>query len=105
MSDHDQETRFSSLLRQHYRRLFAYVYAIVRSYPDAEDVLQQASLVLWEKFDDYQPETDFFNWACRVARLEAMRLLRQQRRYRAHFSEAFQLRLAAAMAGISILWR
>jgi RNA polymerase sigma-70 factor (ECF subfamily) len=26
--------------------------------------------------------------------------LRHQRRYRAHFSEAFQLRLAAAMAGV-----
>ena len=100
MSSYDQETRFSRLLRHHYRRLFAYVYAIVRSYPDAEDVIQQASLVLWEKFDDYKPETDFFPWACSVARLEAMHFLRQQRRYRAHFSEAFQLRLAVAMAGI-----
>lgn len=100
MSNRDRETRFPSLLREHYRRLFTYVYAIVRSYPDAEDVLQQASLVLWEKFGNYQPGTDFFAWACSVARREALHFLRQQRRYRAHFSEAFQLRLAAAMAGM-----
>ena len=100
MAPCDQEAFFSSLLRQHYRRLFAYVYAIVRSYPDAEDVVQQASMVLWKKFGDYQPDTDFFPWACSVARLEAMHLLRRQRRYRAHFSEAFQQRLAAAMAFI-----
>lgn len=100
MSNRDRDDRFPSLLREHYRRLFAYVYAIVRSYPDAEDVVQRASLVLWEKFGDYRPETDFFAWACSVARLEALHFLRQQRRYRAHFSEAFQLRMAAAMAGM-----
>ena len=101
MPNRDRETCFTSLLREHYRRLFAYVYAIVRSYPDVEDVLQQVSLVLWKKFDAYQSGTDFFTWACSVARLEALRFLRQQRRYRAHFSEAFQLRLAATMAGIT----
>jgi RNA polymerase sigma-70 factor, ECF subfamily len=100
MSNRDREARFAKLLREHYRRLFAYSYSIVRSYPDVEDVLQQASLVLWEKFDDYQSGTDFFAWACTVARFESLHFLRQQRRYRAHFSEAFQLRLADAIADI-----
>lgn len=100
MSNRERDIRFARLLREHYRQLFAYCYAIVRSYPDAEDVLQKASIVLWQKFDDYEPETDFFAWACKVTRLEALHLLRQQRRYRAHFSEAFQLRLADALSGM-----
>jgi RNA polymerase sigma-70 factor (ECF subfamily) len=100
MSHDQRESRFADLLREHYRQLFAYAYTIVRSYPDAEDVVQQASLVLWAKFDDYRPGTNFFTWASSVARLEALSHLRRQRRYRAHFSEAFQLRLASAMSGV-----
>lgn len=86
--------------QRHYRQLFGYVYTLVRNYTDAEDVLQQTSIVLWRKFDEYQPNTNFFSWACSTARFEAMKFLRHDRRYRAHFSEAFQLRLAAAMANL-----
>jgi RNA polymerase sigma-70 factor (ECF subfamily) len=100
MSADDRESRFDALIRESYKRLFAYVYAIVRSYPDAEDVVQQASLVLWQKFDDYRADTDFFAWACRVAQLESLHFLRHERRQRAHFSEIFQVRLAAAMASM-----
>jgi RNA polymerase sigma-70 factor (ECF subfamily) len=88
------------VFQEHYRQIFGYVYALLRNYTDAEDVVQQTSLALWKKFDEYQPGSNFFAWACNVARREALMFLRHQRRYRAHFSEAFQLRLAAAMAGV-----
>jgi len=88
------------LFREHYSQLFGYVLTIVRNSADAEDVVQQASLILWKKFDEYRPNTNFFGWACVTARFEAMKYLRRERRYRAHFSEAFQLKLAETMAGI-----
>lgn len=100
MGELDRETRFTDAFQRHYRQLFAYIYTLVRSYTDAEDVLQQASLVLWKKFDEYQPDGSFFTWACGVARFEALMFLRSQRRYRVHFSEAFQLKVAAAMAAM-----
>jgi RNA polymerase sigma-70 factor (ECF subfamily) len=61
-------------------------------------VVQKASLILWKKFDEYRPNSNFFTWACVAARFEAMKFLRGNRRYREHFSEAFQLRLAETMA-------
>jgi RNA polymerase sigma-70 factor (ECF subfamily) len=100
MAQSDRELRFMDLFQEHYRQLFGYVYTLLRNYTDAEDVVQQTGVVLWKKFDEYRPNTNFFTWACGAARLEALMFLRQQRRYRAHFSEAFQLKLAETMAGI-----
>ena len=100
MSQSDREMRFVQVFQEHYHQLFAYVHTLVRNSADAEDVVQQTSLILWKKFDEYQPESNFFAWACVAARFEAMKFLRRDRRYRAHFSEAFQLKLAETMAGI-----
>lgn len=100
MRDRDPENEFARLFRDHYRQLFGYVYTLVRHHADAEDVVQRAALLLWEKFAEYRPDTSFATWACAIARFETMNFLKQQRRYRARFSEAFQLRLAAAMAGL-----
>lgn len=98
----EREILFSDLFREHYRQLFSGVYALVRNYTDAEDVMQQASLVMWSKFGEYRQDTNFVGWAFRVARFEALNFLKRQRRYRKHFSEAFQLRLATALAGVRV---
>jgi RNA polymerase sigma-70 factor (ECF subfamily) len=101
MADADRESEFARLFQDCHRQLFAYVHVLVRNYTDAEDVVQQTSLVLWRKFGEYQPGTSFVAWACGVGRFEALNFLKRRRRYQARFSEAFQLRLAEAMAGVA----
>jgi RNA polymerase sigma-70 factor (ECF subfamily) len=93
-NDCDRDHRFTELLEQHHRRLYGYVFTLLRNHQDAQDVFQQTSLVLWEKFDEFRPETNFLTWACTVARFKALDHQKQQRRHRARFSEAFELRLA-----------
>jgi RNA polymerase sigma-70 factor, ECF subfamily len=90
----DRDRRFTEQLQRHHRRLYGYVFTLLRNHQDAQDVFQQTSLILWEKFDEFQPDTNFLTWACTVARFKALDFQKQQRRYRVHFSEAFQLRLA-----------
>ena len=93
-ADSDRDCRFTEQLQRHHRRLYGYIFTLLRNHQDAQDVFQQTSLVLWEKFDEFQPETNFVTWACTVARFKALDFQRRQRRYRAHFSQTFQLRLA-----------
>jgi RNA polymerase sigma-70 factor, ECF subfamily len=100
MESQDRDGRFAELLRDSHRQLFGFIYAILRDFDDAEDVFQQTSLTLWEKFDEYRPGTSFVAWACTIARFKALNFLTQHRRYRAHFSEAFQMRLAEIQAAI-----
>src|SRR5690606_27673315 len=75
------------LLRQHQNQLFGYIYCMVRNLPDAEDVFQQTSITLWDKFSEFTPGTNFGAWAKAVARNKSLAFLRSQRRERAKFSD------------------
>jgi RNA polymerase sigma-70 factor (ECF subfamily) len=55
------------LITQHQRRIFAYIYTLVPDRNDAEDLLQETSLVICEKFSEFTPGTDFVAWACQIA--------------------------------------
>jgi len=55
---------------------------------DAEDVLQETCVVLWEKFDDFTPGTNFLAWACRIAHFKVLKFLERQYRGPLRFSDA-----------------
>jgi RNA polymerase sigma-70 factor (ECF subfamily) len=79
--------QFVTLFLRHQRRVYAYLITVLGHAADAEDVLQQTGLILWEKFDQFDPETDFAAWAIRTAYFTAKNHMRKQRRSRVCFSE------------------
>jgi RNA polymerase sigma-70 factor (ECF subfamily) len=70
-ASHPQETesrkRLMALITRHQRQIFAYIYTLVPDRHDAEDLLQETSVVICEKFDEFTPGTDFVAWACQIA--------------------------------------
>ena len=64
----EAQQQFLSLFLRSERELFRYVVALVPNVADAEDIVQQTALVLWEKFSAYDPGQPFTPWACRFAR-------------------------------------
>lgn len=63
----DQQKQLMLLMTQHQRRIFGYIHTLVPSRADAEDILQETSLVIVEKFHEFKPGTDFVAWACQIA--------------------------------------
>src|SRR5207237_9075548 len=61
------QQRFLSLFLRSEREIFRYVAALVPHVADAEDIVQQTALALWQKFDAYDPCQPFTPWACRFA--------------------------------------
>lgn len=55
------------LMTRHQRQIFGYIYTLVPDRADAEDILQETSLVICEKFDEFNEGTDFVAWACQIA--------------------------------------
>jgi RNA polymerase sigma-70 factor, ECF subfamily len=90
----ERSEMFATQLRPCQAQLMRYIFALVRNVEDSQDVFQRTCLVLWKKFDQFDPRQSFFAWACGVARFEAYNFLKQHRRYRARFSDAFARRLA-----------
>ncbi len=77
------QQRFLSLFLRSEREIFRYVAALIPNVEDAEDIVQQTALVLWEKFDAYDPSQPFTPWACRFALNKARHWLERRQRWRA----------------------
>jgi len=77
------QQRFLSLFLRSEREIFRYVAALVPNVSDAEDIVQQAAMALWEKFDAYDPNQPFTPWACRFALNKARQWVERRQRWQA----------------------
>jgi RNA polymerase sigma-70 factor (ECF subfamily) len=65
--DTEDRKRLMTLMTRHQRQIFSYIFTLVPHRQDAEDLLQETSLIICEKFHEFKPGTDFAAWACRIA--------------------------------------
>ena len=77
------QQRFLSLFLRSEREVFRYVAALVPNVADAEDIVQQTAIALWEKFDVYDPAQPFTPWACRFALNKAKQWMERRQRWQA----------------------
>jgi RNA polymerase sigma-70 factor, ECF subfamily len=78
---------FVRLFVEDERRIYAYIRSLVPNRADAENLLQETTLVLWEKFDQFEPGSDFVRWALTIARFKALNYHKQRKRDSIVFSE------------------
>ncbi|TWT78490.1 RNA polymerase sigma factor [Posidoniimonas polymericola] len=76
----DRTAEFVALYSENYQRLQYFLLALLPTSNDASDVLQETSLVLWDKFETFQSGTNFFAWACKIARLQSLKHHERNRR-------------------------
>lgn len=76
----------------------AFVRRLVPTRADADDVMQEVSVVLWEKFDSFREGADFRAWAFGVARFEVLAWMRDKGRDRLVLDEEVVTRLAEETA-------
>ena len=62
--------------------LVAYARAVLGNYTAAEDVVQEAMLVVVKKFDQFQEGTSMLAWCRAIVRLEVLRMKQQWQRDR-----------------------
>jgi RNA polymerase sigma-70 factor, ECF subfamily len=98
MSRHD---RFMQMFLPVQQSLYGYVRTLILNSSDAEDVLQAAAAVMWEKFDDFQPGTRFGSWAYHICHLQALCHLKERKRSKLVFSDDVLTLLADRTAVIS----
>ena len=89
-----KSAHFLRLFLQNERRLYAYIMTLLPNRADADDVLQEASIVMWDKFDGEQPPADFAAWGCRIAYFKVLDFYKKSQRSRVRFSDAMLERVA-----------
>jgi len=65
------------------REIFRYVAALVPPIADAQAIVQETAVVLWEKFDQYDASRPFAPWACRFALNIARQWMARRQRWKA----------------------
>lgn len=95
MSEPERTEEFVRLFTRHARRIYGFIWTLRPNTTDAEEIFQETSTVLWRKFDQFEPGTDFMAWACRIAHYKVLSHRQRVQRDRLQFSEAFVETVAA----------
>ena len=78
---------FVARFAHHEPDLRRFIRSLLPTAVDTDEVIQQTAIVIWRKFDQYDPETNFIKWACVIARFEALAYRRKMARDRLVFRE------------------
>lgn len=81
------ESDFLRLFVKHVAALQAFARVLLPTWDSVDEVLQQASVVMWKKLDQLDSEDGFLPWAKVIVRFEALRLKRDRARDRHVFSD------------------
>jgi len=85
---------FLRVFLQNERRIYAYILTLLPNWTDAADVFQDASMVMWDKFDADQPPDNFAAWGCRIAYFKVLEFRKKTQRSRVQFSQSMLERVA-----------
>ena len=69
---------FGRLFVRDEARIYGYIRSLVVHRADAEDLLQETASVLWQKFHEFQPGSNFLAWAMSIARFQVRHFRRKE---------------------------
>ncbi len=91
----DRHEEFVTLLTAAHDKLFGYLMSLLGRWHDAQDVLQSSSLLMWRKFETYEPGSNFVAWASTFCFYEAKNFQRQTARSHLKFDDELLATLAS----------
>ena len=94
------EADFMRLLLQHENALRAFARSLLPGWDAVDDVIQDASVIMWQKLGQLDDEEGFLPWGKVIVRFHCYRYLEQKKRKGAVFSNELVAILADEAEGI-----
>jgi len=92
------------LITRHFDSIYSYIYRIVRSKTEAEDIVQETFIKVWKQLDRFKPGTGLRPWLFRIARNTAIDHLRKKKSIPfSHFNEEGEAEVVFVDASIDVL--
>jgi len=82
-----KESIFFGFFMNCQKNLYAYILSSVRNYSDAKDIFQETATVLWQKFDEFDQNSNFMAWGISIARNLVRKYFHQHERSKLKFDE------------------
>ncbi|HBE70460.1 MAG TPA: RNA polymerase factor sigma-70 [Planctomycetaceae bacterium] len=83
-----KESEFVGLLIRHEPVLRAYARTLLPAWISVDDALQEAGIVMWDKFAELRSQDGFLPWAKVIVRFKCLRLIEASRKQKPILSDA-----------------
>ena len=93
----ENDREFVRLMAANQHRIGAFIFTLVPNQSDADELLQETHVRLWEERDRFEPGTDFRAWALRVAHFEVLTWRKRSQRRPLIFDDELVMRLSESM--------
>lgn len=80
---------FVQLFTRHQRRLYLFILAQVPNPTNAEEILQEANVVIWSKCQKFELGSNFWAWIAQIATFEIMKHRQRYHKDKLRFSDEF----------------
>ena len=77
---------FFKVFMANQNKIYTFILMLVPNSVDADDIMQESAAIMWKKFDNFQPGTDFAAWGIHIARYRAFDFIRKNHTGRLTFS-------------------
>ena len=83
-SKDSQQKAFKILMLKYKERLYWHIRKIVLTHDDADDVLQNTFVKIWQNLDSFQGNSALYTWIYRIATNESLTLLKKKKKNSAY---------------------
>ena len=90
LTSETQNTAFQKLLSDYQKPLYSHIRNIVLNHDDADDVLQNTFVKVFQNLKNFKGESKLFSWMYRIATNEALTFLSQKAKLKGITSEDLQ---------------
>lgn len=73
--------------------IYAFILSMVHNCSDADDIMQETMALMWERFEEFEPGTNFGAWGVKIARNKIMNYFRKKKRPQEQFDESLMARI------------
>jgi len=88
-----QNAAFQKLIREYQRPLYSHIRNIVLNHDDADDVLQNTFIKVFQYLNGFKGDSKLFSWMYRIATNEAITFINKKAKRNGTTSEAMQTRI------------
>ena len=75
-----KEKAFTAIIKKYQERLYWHIRRMVVTHDDANDVLQNLFIKVWNALGNFREDSQLFTWLYRIATNESLTFLEQQKR-------------------------
>jgi RNA polymerase sigma-70 factor (ECF subfamily) len=68
-------------------RIYGFIMSFVGNWADTDDIYQETTSVMWKKFEEFTPGTDFLSWSLKIAHFQILSHKKKAIVSKKHFSQ------------------